>query len=494
MRRRLLSFAFAASSAALGLAATLDAAGESNAAALTNCSFAAPGTAPQVSPVTAPPKTADWEHQYARAERQMFHLDASDAAIEHAAADPYADTSRLGTPLTQEEVKQMNAADQVRASATEINAFVNQSKSQSVATVFTDPADPGRIDINFIGTTCDELKTIGAAFPTAPVQPVHLQGSVSASASWSLLTALEGRLSELDKQHVLVDSAEVDEESGRLRVSFDSSTAAQSAASVLTSLGASSEAIDFSYGSEPITAVDQHINPDKFPLYAGEDVTDGADSCTSNISGINTVDNYWVTAGHCFLLNGGHLISQNGSDTILSSYDANKSAGTVGDRDPVANGVTINCDCQLIGGISNDRRSQDALVNDNGIRIFHFIADDPQYFAAGSAVCTDGMLEWFAFGHVICGTTQVNSMSTTEFAKREDGSTIIFNVIDVMKIHYPDGVQNLPGDSGGPAWVEGDILDGLITGIGDDPSTTYISKARNIQNYYPHFSWLIPNT
>jgi hypothetical protein len=262
-----------------------------------------------------------------------------------------------------------------------------------------------------------------------------------------------------DAEYVLLDQS----------ASRDPVAASTAKESVESDLGTSA-GLEFSEGGYPSTATDLRTNPPS-ALVGGETENgttldgQGSANCTVNMTAKSGTGHYYqITAGHCFEPGTYAFYGLSGYNPIANVVDS-----------PVANGVSIHCDCEPIGSINYVTQGTHAAYEDNNVEVdFHSYANVDSDYTNSPIVCNDGEPSYETFGKVICGL--IINASVNE---KVQGEGISYTVDDMFQVELAAGP--IPGDSGGPVYLQGStMLMGLVTAA--NMPYMYATKAKYISN------------
>lgn len=156
-------------------------------------------------------------------------------------------------------------------------------------------------------------------------------------------------------------------------ITLDPSSAANAQATLTATYGATGMVFTAPAVAPPLAASPRLNPPAGSPVTGGQDITDGYERCTANISARSAAGAWYVmTAGHCFPA--GDTASQNNSDSNLLAYTSSKSIGSVG-ATPYGPGRSTNCDCEALGPIAASQVSRQAFVNGEKTYTFNNVAN-----------------------------------------------------------------------------------------------------------------------
>ena len=206
-------------------------------AASHGCALHTIGAAPVIPALTAPPRTAEWLVEYARAERAMFGLDSSIDAIVRAASDPESTDDQLATPLTPDESTQLASYDAYNRGVWDMTTFAKAQALPNVAGVFIDPADHKLIDIAVIAEDCTASDSLAAAFPDLATQPVGSLGTTPYTELVEEFRALNSSFAQLKQEGVLIDLASINEQTDSIDITLDEDSVSNSVAMLKAQIG-----------------------------------------------------------------------------------------------------------------------------------------------------------------------------------------------------------------------------------------------------------------
>lgn len=451
------------------------------------CASQPVGVAPTVPAITASPRTDDWRLQYARAERVMFGLDASDAAIQRAEDDPMATSADLATPLTPPEVATLDQEDRANQLIAALQTFVSANDLSDINTIFVDPAERATIDVGVANHDCGVVSQLIPLSGGITIRAIDSPTSVNSFVSQERLAALNSVLPSLQDQGVHVDLAQVDEQTGVLNIQLDPTSSANAAELVTSTIGASG--VSVTLDGHPQVSADARMDPPPV-VRAGEDITGGSNDCTSNISATNDNGYYVITAGHCFLSDTQQVSQNNGPNFgMYAGPTTSKYLGTP--LEPggqiIHAGAVVKCDCEAIGTIAYSRTSSSEYGNNNNIYDFYHVANQNSDFTGSPSACESGVREYEVFyGQDICG--QITDASTTITTGAWGFNYTVEDTIEVTYPTSPTLLAQKEGDSGAPVSHNRTILGAVIT----TGNVAYESKLKNITDIYPRFHYLIP--
>jgi len=247
------------------------------------CRLGAASAEPAVPPITAAPKTAAWEQQYALGQRIMFGLPTSPQSIAAAAADPAATTDDLGTPLTPAEHAQLLAAD---SSGLNLEAVAQAAQAElpaSFAGAAYQYGNGGTIYVAFTSQACPSQAQLAQFAHMSGVRTVAVGAANDSTITRlnALQTAVDADTPMLRSQGVLVNRTEVDTPHNQALVTLDPSSVPGAQSIMTKRYGAG---LAFAPAAPPAQPLDARYNPPKSKVNGGQDITDGNGRCTANIS------------------------------------------------------------------------------------------------------------------------------------------------------------------------------------------------------------------
>ncbi len=440
-----------------------------------------PENPPNVPAVTAPPGTAEEANQYAVAERTMFALDPSQAAIQAASSNPNATDIDLGTPLTASEVQTLANYDSLIRSGDSVDLFAQNHVPNNYSGTYVDPANHSLVEVIISNNDCDLLTQIQTHFASMTVQGVPALNNVSLSTLKQEYQALNDHTDDLWSQGVIYDTGTLNLLGNSLDIRLDPASAANSVAQITAAIG--SQGVNITWDGVPLPGgTINRENPPKTPVYAGEDITDGELYCTSNISVQSDVHTYVTTAGHCFSEQFS-TISQNCDPDDANVYCDNKKIGGFFSGTPPLH--STYCDCGLSGSMNASRATSSELKNGNTPYAMTNYALSNGYYRYGRPACMSGFVEYhFVYGHIICGIISASSISGRYFEPYQ------WFALDQFTIKYPDGVNPQGGDSGAPV-ASAHVLLGVNATKDENPG--WASKAKYLHKVFPSVQWMVPS-
>jgi hypothetical protein len=176
-------------------------------ASAASCDFEQPGDAPKVPAVTAPPKTEEWEEQYAVAERTMARLDSSLEAVRAAAADASSSTEMLATAVTPAEQEILHRQNVVRAITLDVDSELKAQAPAQDGGALLDQGDRLSIDIFVVGDDCAFLREVQSGYPDITIRPVSAPNQAPLRVLESELAALDANTNYLQARGVLIGLA-----------------------------------------------------------------------------------------------------------------------------------------------------------------------------------------------------------------------------------------------------------------------------------------------
>jgi len=149
------------------------------------------------------------------------------------------------------------------------------------------------------------------------VVPVAAATGTTATRLEALQTAVERDTAMLASHGVIINRTEIDTPNDRFLVTLDPASVAGAQQLMRARYG--SQGLAFAPAAPPANTADARNNPPKSKVHGGQDITDGHEFCTANLSMTTARGGHYVmTTGHCFRK--GTDVSQNGSNTNLRRY------------------------------------------------------------------------------------------------------------------------------------------------------------------------------
>lgn len=410
----------------------------------------------------------------------MFGLSTSAGSIAAAAADHAASSDDLGTPLKPAERAQLLAAERAGENVDAVSQAAQTALPASFAGAWYDYAGGGTMYVAFAPPGCPDqaLRTQLTQLAGVRVVPVAAATGTTATRLDALQTAVERDTAMLANHGVILNRTAIDIPKDQFLVTLD--PASVHGAQQLIKARYGSQGLAFAPAAPPAKSVDARNNPPKSKVHGGQDITDGHEFCTANLSMTTARGGHYVmTAGHCFPK--GDRVSQNGSNSNPTAYRRSKSIGHA-QSNPVRKNYTTNCDCEAIGTIRKSRTSSGTLVNHNYVYRFSFVAFSNKYFTGSPAACEDGVSEYKKYHQIICGKVDDAHVNQTVIDPRVGE----YQVTDMIHVHYAKGAKPRGGDSGAPTG-NGRTLLGLVTDQDGDST-----KAKHMSDIYHGAKWIIP--
>ncbi|HET7174237.1 MAG TPA: hypothetical protein VFI30_08205 [Nocardioidaceae bacterium] len=217
------------------------------------CALAASRTAPAVPAVTAQPGTSASAYQYAVAERTMFGLDASAAAVAAAAADPASTSDQIGTPVTPAEAAVLAAQDAVGRQVNDVNEAGAAADPEGFAGAWLDPVDRSSVDVGVVGGDCAVLQTLAGDFPALTLRGVQAAQGIGYARLQQAYQDLNDNLAALQAEGVVVDQVRPDIPADTVDVVLDASDP-PSAESTVTAAAGGASGLTITGAGQPSTA------------------------------------------------------------------------------------------------------------------------------------------------------------------------------------------------------------------------------------------------
>ncbi len=430
--------------------------------------------------VIAEPRTSLWRQQYAQAVRTDFGLPATPAAIAGAAAEAGSTSTDLGTPLTAAERAKL-ASDKT---AVEQSVAVGNVAAKALPGAFAASWFDYRenaIVVTFTAAGCPDSALVSSLKAATNARVVLAQAAHDASAKRlaSLQEALTRDGARLHGDGIVINRTAIQPNIDSVLVTLDPASASDAKARLSALEG--SAGLVFTPTGPSLQLADLRLDPPaNSSVIGGEDITDGTQRCTANISANDGKGNWYVMSdGHCAQT--GTTFSQNSGDSTHEfNYDASKSIGKAG-HNPVFSGSSTTCDCVAFGPVPASRDSRQAIVNSENTFTFSYVASQQSRYSGQPQACEDGVSEYDKYRQIICGPVDQTSVSGTATAA---GHT--YTVRDMFHVKYAGGTNPIAGDSGAPTG-SGDTLLGLVEdAAGDSNKTLHISEVCSCA------SWIVP--